>query len=109
MPADTPSGYSAGQVTIPANTALELGPLIQAQVDSNSAMAAFQVSIQADSANTAPILFGMDKSTSAAKYGFSLAAGLDRLLGGGVGNNILVGRFYVFATAVSILHLEIFP
>jgi hypothetical protein len=109
MPADIPSPYTAGQVTIPAGIPSNLGQLIQAQIDPNSALAAFQIYLQNDAANTTPILIGMDKTLSAAKYGFSLAVGADRPYGGQTGNNILIGRFYVFSTASAILHIEIFP
>lgn len=110
MSAVTPSGYTSGQITIPATTALELGPLIQTQIDANAAMGGYMVSLQADTANTAAVLFGQDGTVSAAKYGFSLAAGLSRLLGGGSRETVIpVGRMYVYATASSVLHIEIFP
>ena len=109
MAAELCSGYTAGQLTLPANSAQELGPLIQAQIDANSAMAAFQVQITADSANAAPVYFGADKTVSASKWGSSLAAGASRSYGGGTGNNILVGRFYAFSASSAVLHVEIFP
>lgn len=109
MAAELPSGYTAGQLTITGGTAFELGPLIQAQIDANAAMAAFQVQITADAANAGPVFFGADNTVSATKWGSSLAAGASRQYGGGTGNNILVGRFYVFSAASAVLHIEIFP
>lgn len=110
MAAEIPSGYTSGQLTVTAGgVGKELGPLIQAQIDANSAMAAFQVRITADSGNAAPVYFGADSTVSAAKWGATLAAGASRDYGGGTGNNILVGRFYVFSASSAVLHIEIFP
>lgn len=109
MAAETPTGFSSGQVTITAATPTALGPLIQAQIDKNAAMAAFLVVMQADSGNAAPVLFGMDTTVGTSKYGFSLAAGLDRQFGGGTGNNVLVGRWFVYSTSSAVLHIEIMP
>lgn len=99
-------------MSIAAGTALQLGPLIQQQVDANAAMAAQLISIQADGANTTPILIGMDKnvgSGSPVKYGFGLASGQDRSYSGAAANPISIGRFYVFSNANAVLHVEIFP
>jgi hypothetical protein len=109
MAADTPSGYTSGQLTIPAGSAKQLGPLIQAQIDANAAMAAFMVTQTADAGNGGAIFFGQDATVSATKYGATLAAGASRTLGGGTGNNILHGRMYVFSTGSTVLHIEIFP
>jgi hypothetical protein len=109
MGAELCSGYSAGQITLPAGQAKELGPLIQSQIDANAAMAAFQVTMTADAANAAPIFFGSDNTVSAAKWGFQLAAGANRQMGGGTGNNILVGRMYAYSASDATLHIEIFP
>jgi hypothetical protein len=112
MAADTPSGYTAGTVSLGAGTVYNLATLVQTQVDKNAALAAFQVVIQADATNSAPILFGSTAQTgtgSPAQYGYSLASGADRFFGGGTGNNVLWGRWYVTSSAAALLHIEIFP
>lgn len=106
MSAAMPSGYTAGQVTIPAGTASNLGALISAQVDANAAEAVFQLKLSADAGNAGPIFIGMDNTVSAAKYGASIAAGANRDYGGGGQRDVPVGRIYVFSTADSVLHVE---
>jgi hypothetical protein len=112
MAADTPSAYTAGTLSLGAGTVYNLATLVQTQIDKNAALAAFQVMIQADAGNSAPILFGSTAQTgsgSPTQYGYSLAAGSDRFFGGGTGNNVLYGRWYVTCSAAALLHIEIFP
>jgi hypothetical protein len=55
MAADTPSGYTSGTVSVPAGTPLQLGPLIQQQIDANAAQGAQANTLHADNAKTAPL------------------------------------------------------
>jgi hypothetical protein len=110
MAAETPSGYTSGQLTW-SGAVSELGPLIAAQIDKNAAWACSYASITADSTNAGPVFFGQDATTSASKWGFSLAASGIRVLSGGLGpaNPVPIGRMYVFSAASATLHIEIFP
>src|SRR5580765_3932127 len=97
MAAETPSGYTSGQLTWNGAVS-ELGPLIQAQIDKNAAMAATFATITADSGNAGPVFFGQDATTNATKWGFTLAAAGTRVLGGSMPSNpITIGRMYVFS------------
>lgn len=112
MAADTPSSYVAGNVTLQAGTPLALGAAIQAQIDKNAPTAAVQVLLQADSANTSEILIGMNTQVGTGtppKFGFSLAAGDNRIYGGGVGANVPIGRMYLFSASAAVLHVEVYP
>lgn len=112
MASDTPSAYTAGTLSLAANTPYELGALVKQQLDPNAQEAAFLVTTEADATNTQPILFGMSKAVgtgSPVQYGRSLATGASHSFGGGTGNNILWGRWYVFSTAAALLHIEVMP
>jgi hypothetical protein len=110
MPADLPSGYSAGTLTVAANQVLNLGTLIQQQVDTQASESATILNIQADSANAQPVLIGVGGiKLTTTNYGRSVAAGQTANYSSGAASAVPVGRLYVLSTATATLHIELLP
>lgn len=103
MAADTPSVFTSGQVTIPAASAVQLGPLVQANVDKNAPLSSYYFSITSDGV----LFMGMDLTVSAVKWGATLAANGSKVYTGTIANPIPWGRFFVFSTAGTTAHIEI--
>lgn len=113
MPADTPSGYVAGTVSVPANTPVSLGKLIQQQIDPNAPLGVTYCGIQPDSTNTTPVLIGSSNKVGTGapvQYGRSLAAtDPPQALVANAQAIIPLGSRIVFSTAAALLHVEIWP
>ena len=90
----------------PLNTKVNLLKLMQA-IAPNLTGTLTVLSIQADAANTAPVLIGSDRIT-ATNYGLAIAPGTIGTYSTSQQTPVPAGRIWLWATAASAIHVEAF-